>query len=97
MSSLWQNPRVFIGFLFSISISGDSATYFSEMFLLISFAGTQTRTRMRHGRVIFPSKWSMTGSVCLYGKIPKFLCVKLSIIIFGGSASYFIQMVSYAY
>ena len=56
MSSFLQNPRVFIDFLFSVSISGDSAPYSIEMIILISFAGTQTRTRIGEGSVTFPGK-----------------------------------------
>ena len=76
MSSLWQNLRIFKGFLISISISGDSVSYLSEMIMLISFAGTQTRTIMRDDRVTLPCKWFKRGLICLlYGKIPTFLYV----------------------
>ena len=41
MSSLWQNRKVFIGFLLSSSISEDSASYFIEMIMLIGFVGNR--------------------------------------------------------
>ena len=47
--------------LFSISISGDSASYFIEMFMLISLEYTLAQTRMGFGRVTFSSKEPMRG------------------------------------
>ena len=61
MSSLLQNLKVFIGFLFSISISGDSASYFIQMISLISLEYTLAQTRMVFGRVTLPSKGPMRG------------------------------------
>ena len=56
MASLWQNPKVLIGFLFSISIFGDSASYFSEMIMFISLECTLAQTRLGFGRVTLFSK-----------------------------------------
>ena len=64
----------FIGFLLSISISGDSASYFIQMSLLISFEYTLAQTRMVFSKVTLPSKGPMRGKyVFTYSKIPKFL------------------------
>ena len=68
MSSLWQNPDVFIVFfLFSIIISGDTASYFIKMFMLISLClfilisleCTLAQTRMGFGRLTLPSRGAM--------------------------------------
>ena len=61
MSSLWQNLKVFVGFLFSISISGDSASYFIQIIMLISLEYTLAQTRMVFGKVSLPSKGPMRG------------------------------------
>ena len=45
MSSLWQNPEVFIGFLFSIIIAGGTASYFIQMMKLISLEYTLAQTQ----------------------------------------------------
>ena len=68
MSSLLQNLKLFKGFLFSISISRDSASYFLGVIMLISFVGTQIRTAMGVGSVTFPNKRPMIDQ-CV--KIPK--------------------------
>ena len=70
MSSLWQNPEVFIGFLFSTIIAGDTASYFIQMIKLISLEYILAQTRMRFGRIALPSKGAHEGQTCLsYGKI----------------------------
>ena len=66
MSSLWQNLKVFIGFQFSSSISRDSASYFLEVIMLISFVGTQTRTTTGVGSVTFPIKRPMVDQYVLF-------------------------------
>ena len=43
-------------FIFSITISGDSASYFLEMVVIISLEGTLTQTRMGVDRITLPSK-----------------------------------------
>ena len=45
--------NVFIGFLFSISISGDFASYVIEMIMLLNLECTLAQTRMVFGRVIY--------------------------------------------
>ena len=62
MSSIWQSSEV-LCFVFSITstISGDSASYFLEMNMLISLKSTLTQTGMGVGRVTLPSKGSMRG------------------------------------
>ena len=66
MSSLLHNPKAFVGFLFSSSISRDSAFYFLKGIMLISFVGTQTRTIMGVGSVTFPSKRLMIDQYVLF-------------------------------
>ena len=46
-------------FLFSITISGDSAAYFFEIIMLISLKGTVTQTRIKLDRVTFLCKGPM--------------------------------------
>ena len=56
MSTLWQNLKVFISFLFSVSISGVLASHFIQMVMLISLEYTLAQTRMLFGGVTKPSK-----------------------------------------
>ena len=73
MSSLWQNLKVFIGFLFLISISGDSASYFIQMIMLISLEYTLAHTRMVFGRVTLPGQGPTRGKyVFLIAKFQSF-------------------------
>ena len=60
MSSIWQIPEV-LCFVFSITISGDSASYFLETNMLISLKGTLTQTGLGIGSVTLPSKGPMRG------------------------------------
>ena len=68
MSSLRQNLEVFICFIFSISISGDSASYFIKTIMLMSLECTVAQTRMGFGRVTLPNKGCLS-----YAKIPSFI------------------------
>ena len=61
MSSLWQSLELFLCFIFSVTISGDSVYYFLEMIMLISLKGTLNQTRMGVGRVTLPSKGPVRG------------------------------------
>ena len=61
MSFKWQNPKVFIGFPFSICISGGSASCFIDMIILVNLECTLAQTRVGFGRVILPSKRPMRG------------------------------------
>ena len=56
----------FLGFLFSISISGDSVSSFMEMIMFINLECTLTQTRMGFGRVTLPSKGPMTGQFVFF-------------------------------
>ena len=54
MSSLCQNPEIFICILHLVTICSDSASYFLEMSILIIFVGTLTQIRMGLGCITFP-------------------------------------------
>ena len=58
---LYGKIPVFICFTFSIIISRGSASYFTEMIMLISLACTLAQTRMVFGRVTLPSQGPMRG------------------------------------
>ena len=57
--SIWQSPKVLV-FVFSIIISGDCASYFLEMNMLISLKGTLSQTGMEVG-ISLPRKGFMRG------------------------------------
>ena len=59
MSSIWQNRKVFICFIFSVIISRGSASDFIEMIMLFSFESTLTQTRMGFGRITLSSTWGI--------------------------------------
>ena len=75
MSSLWQIPKFlffylfiylfffffcfFFFFFFQMIITEDSASYFIEMFMLISLECTLAQTRMEFGRATLPRKGPM--------------------------------------
>ena len=54
MSSLCQNPDLFICILYQNIIFSDSASYFLEMSMLIILVGTMTQLRMGVGCITFP-------------------------------------------
>ena len=54
MSSLCQNPEIFICILILVTICSDSAFYFLEMSILIILVGTLTQIRMGLGCITFP-------------------------------------------
>ena len=54
MSSLCQNPGIFICILYLVTICSDSASYFLEMSILIILVGTLTQIRMGLGCITFP-------------------------------------------
>ena len=66
MSSLWQSHTVFIRFIFSSIISGDSVSYLLEMVVLISLESTLTQTRLGVGRVTLPSYGPMRGQYIFF-------------------------------
>ena len=52
MSSLCQNPEIFICILYLVTICNDSASYFLEMSIII-LVGTLTQIRMGLGCITF--------------------------------------------
>ena len=54
MSSLCQNPEIFICILYLVTICSDSSSYFLEMSILIILVGTLTQIRMGLGCITFP-------------------------------------------
>ena len=79
MPLIWQKPFGVIPgavsfFLFSITISGDSAAYFFELNMLISLKGTLTQTRTKLDRVPFPCKGPMRSRyVVIMAKFQTFI------------------------
>ena len=53
MSSLSPNLEMCIHFLYSVTIYNDSAFYFTEIIVLISWAGTPNQIRKRIGSISF--------------------------------------------
>ena len=53
MSSLSPNLEMCIHFLYSVTICNDTAFYFTEIIVLISWEGTPTQIRMRVGSITF--------------------------------------------
>ena len=53
MSSLSPNLEMCIHFLYSVTIYNESAFYFIEIIVLISWEGTPTQIRMRVGSITF--------------------------------------------
>ena len=53
MSSLSPNLEMCVHFLYSVTIYDDSAFYFTEIIVLISWGGTPTQIRMRVGSITF--------------------------------------------
>ena len=54
MTSLCQNPGIFICILILVTIYSDSTSYFLEMSILIILVGTLTQIRMVLGCITFP-------------------------------------------
>ena len=74
------NLQMCIHFLYSVSIYNDSAFYFTEIIVLISWEGTPIQTRMPVGSITSHACGSVggghDGSICLlYVKILKYLYV----------------------
>ena len=61
MSSLYQNPEIFICILYLVTICSDSASYFLEMSILIILVGTLTQIRMGLGCIKFPDIGPRSG------------------------------------
>ena len=61
MASLLENSKVFIRSIFSVVISGDSAVYFIEIIMFVSFECTLTQNRIRVRMVISISNGPTRG------------------------------------
>ena len=58
MSPLCPNREMCIQFLYSVTISNDSAFYFFEIIVLISLEGIPTQIRMGVGSITFHARGS---------------------------------------
>ena len=62
-----------VSFLFSITISGDSAAYFFLIIMLISLKGTLTQTKTKLDKRNTPLQGAHQEPICRnYGKFPNF-------------------------
>ena len=94
MSSLCQNPEIFICILYSVTICSDSASYFLEMSILIILVGTLTQIRMGLDCITFPGIGPRRGQYAfLMSKTRMLMHFQPLIIVLGFSASYFLEMV----
>ena len=62
MSSLSPNLEMCIHFVYSVTIYNDSAFYFTEIIVLISWEGTPTQIRMRVDCITFHAGGGGGGS-----------------------------------
>ena len=93
MSSLCQNPEIFICTLYLITICSDSASYFLEMSMPIILVGIQTQIRMGLGCITFPGFGPRRGQYAfLMSKSRMLMHFKPLIIVLGFSAFYFLEM-----
>ena len=91
MSSLCQNPEIFLCILYLVTICGDSA---SEMSILIILVGTLTQIRIGLGCITFPGIGQRSGQYAfLMSKNRMLMHFQPLIIVLGFSASYFFEMV----
>ena len=94
MSSLCQNPEIFMCILYLVTICSDSASYFLEMSILIILVGTLTQIRMGLGCITFPGIGPKMGQYAfLMSKTRMLMHFQPLIIVLGFSASYFLKMV----
>ena len=70
MSSLSPNLEMCIHFLCSVTIYNESAFYFIEIIVLISWESTPTQIRMRVGSITFHACW---GWGCMMGQYVFFI------------------------
>ena len=88
MSSLCQNPEIFICILYLVTICSDSASYFLEMSILIILVGTLTQIRMGLGCITFPGIGLRRGQYAfLMSKSRMLMHFQPFIIVLGFSAS----------
>ena len=92
MSSLCQNPEIFICILYSVTICSDSASYFLEMGILIILVGTLTQIRIGLGCITFPGTGPRRGQYAfLMSKTRMLMHFQPLIIVLGLSASYLLK------
>ena len=66
MSSLCQNLEICINFLYSVTISNDSAFYFFDIMVLFSLEGTLTQIRFGVVSITFHASGSMRGQYVFF-------------------------------
>ena len=66
MSSKSPNLEICIHFLYSVTIYNDSAFYFFEIIVLISWEGTPTQIRMRVGSITLHPRGPMMGQYVFF-------------------------------
>ena len=66
MSSLSPNLEMCIHFVYSVTIYNDSAFYFTEIIVLISWEGTPTEIRMRVDSITFHACVYVCGCVSVW-------------------------------
>ena len=85
---------MYIHFLYSDTIYNDSAFYFTEIIVLISWEGTPTQIRMCIGSITFHACggacWVNMSSLCQNPEI--FMCILYLVTICSDSASYFLEI-----
>ena len=91
MSSLCQNPEIFICILYLVTICSDSASYFLAINILIILVSTLTQIRMGLGCITFPGIGPRRSQYAFL--MSKLMHFQLLIIVWGFSASYFLEMV----
>ena len=65
MSALTPNLEMYIHFLYSVTIYNDSAFYFIEIIVLISWESTPTQIRMRIGSITCRAWWGGGGGAMM--------------------------------
>ena len=94
MSSLCQNPEIFLCILYLVTICRDSASYFFEMSILIILVGTLAQIGIGLGCITFPGIGPRSGQYAfLMSKTRMLMHFQPLIIVFGFSASHFLEMV----
>ena len=87
MSSLCQNPDIFLCIFYLVTICSDSDSYFLEM-------GTLTQIRIGLGCLTFPGIGPWRGQYAfLMSKTRMLMHFQPLIIVLGFSASYFLEIV----
>ena len=93
LSSLCQNPEIFLCRLYLVTICNDSASYLLEMSILITLVGILIQIRIGLGCIIFPGIGPRSGQYdFLMSKTRMLMHFQSLIIVLGFSASYFLEM-----